>query len=151
VKDDFALLLKERIKDYHVKWVDVRKKFDDSRYDILDPEEKEELFRANQKKLKAEIKYKEKKRKKKLKKQKREKLRAYRTRTESSKSERDLNEEGEEGEDEGEEGEPGEIEEAEVESPRSGEIESSDKMEDVSVSIKYLFVVTLTLLWLDPG
>jgi len=64
VKEDFNTLLKDKVKDYHVKWTDIRKRFDESRFDVLDSQEKEDLFRMYQKKLKVEVKYKERKRKK---------------------------------------------------------------------------------------
>jgi hypothetical protein len=131
-----------------VKWGEVRKRFDDPRFDIIDPQEKEELFRMFQRQLRTEMKGREKRRKKKkLKKEKRRSLGAHggRSRNDSAKSgnndvlgdeiegegdDRDAEVEG------GEEGpEGGDTTEGHEESEGGGggEPGSEERMEDVSV------------------
>ena len=64
-REELLSLLKDRIRDYHVKWAEARKRLDlDSRFDVLDSEDREEIFKSFVKKLKSGIKSKEKKRKK---------------------------------------------------------------------------------------
>ncbi|CAG7703749.1 unnamed protein product [Allacma fusca] len=64
-KDEFLSYLKDRIRDYHIKWPEAKKKLDlDARFDALESEDREDIFKSFQKKLKSETKSKEKKKKK---------------------------------------------------------------------------------------
>jgi len=80
-------MLKEKIKDYHTKWTDVKKKFEsESKLELLGSEDREEIFRSFIKKLKSETKSKEKKKKREKKEKARQK---ERERAEKSRKEKD--------------------------------------------------------------
>lgn len=114
-------VLKDKIFDYHLKWPDVRKRFDhDSRFSVLDSEDKEDLFRIHQKKLKSEAKAR-KKRKKAKSKEKAKRLK--------EKSQRDIAEEIE-SDTTPQNNKTGTKSDAE-------DSKSEEKMEDVSVSLLY--------------
>lgn len=115
VREMFLEILKDKILDYHLKWPDVRKRFEhESRFSALDSDEKEDLFRIHQKKLKAEAKARKKRKKAKNK----EKARRLK-----EKSHREISDEESEG---------GSHQNKTV-SKSDGEDSKSEKMEDVSV------------------
>ncbi|ODN01142.1 Transcription elongation regulator 1 [Orchesella cincta] len=121
-KDMFLDSLRDKVFDYHLKWADVRKKFEnDSRFSMVDSEEKEELFRIHQKKLKAEAKARKKKKKAKNK----EKAKRLK-----EKTQRGISEEIESDGGGGGAGAGGVFQEKT--GSKSDEDSKSDKMEDVS-------------------
>ena len=127
-KEEFLSVLRDRFKDYHIKWSEAKKRLDlDSRFDVLESEDREEIFRVFQKKLKSEMKSKEKKKKK----EKRERERKKREKMKKAMGENplglDVIDSNEEDHDR--------IENVKEDGDRSSE----DKVEDISVSHSLIF------------
>lgn len=115
----FLDMLKDKVFDYHLKWPEVRKRFEhDSRFSMLESDEKEDLFRIHQKRLKSEAKARKKRKKAKNKEKAKRLKEKHREQTISDDNESDAGTQ------------------TKTASKSEGEDSKSEKMEDISVRFR---------------